>query len=57
MRSWSSFHRERRRAFLFLLLVGLLPCVASAHPLDDIARHLGASREEVQLWLSVGKKR
>ena len=23
----------------------------------DIARHLGASREEVQLWLSVGKKR
>lgn len=38
MRSWSSFHRERRRAFLFLLLVGLLPCVASAHPLDDIAR-------------------
>ncbi len=23
----------------------------------DIARHLGASREEVQLWLNVGKKR
>ncbi len=23
----------------------------------DIARHLGASREEVQLWLNVGKRR
>lgn len=23
----------------------------------DIARHLGASREEVQLWLNVGRKR